>query len=40
MNKERWLSAALDGSAPDGEIKMLLDMSYEATRPKCRRKKE
>ena len=27
-------------SAPDGEIQMLLDMSYEATRPKCRRKKE
>ena len=40
MNKERWLSAALDGSAPDGEIQMLLDMSYEATKPKCRRKKE
>ena len=40
MNKERWLSAALDGSAPDGELQMLLDMSYEATRPKCRRKKE
>ncbi len=31
MNKEHWLSVALDGSLPDDRLKMLLDMSYEAT---------
>ena len=28
MNKKYWVSAALDGSADDDTIKMLLDMSY------------
>ena len=34
MNKERWISVALDGSAPDDMMKMLLDMSFEATSTK------
>ncbi|MER2149133.1 MAG: MmcQ/YjbR family DNA-binding protein [Ruminococcus sp.] len=29
MNKDKWLSVALDGSADDEQIKMLLDMSFE-----------
>lgn len=32
MNKEKWLSIALDGSVPDDEINNLLDMSYKLTR--------
>ena len=39
MNKDKWITAALDGSAPDDTIKMLLEMSYQATAPKHRRKK-
>ena len=31
MNKDKWLSVALDGSADDEQIKMLLDMSFELT---------
>ena len=31
MNKENWISVALDGSVPDRKIKMLLDLSYDAT---------
>ncbi len=31
MNKEHWITVALDGSAEDEEIKMVLDMSFEAT---------
>ena len=31
MNKENWISVALDGSVPDSKIKMLLDFSYDAT---------
>ena len=34
MNKSYWISVALDGTAPDDKIKMLLDMSYEATLPR------
>lgn len=34
MNKRNWITIALDGSAPDDKIRMLLDMSYEATAPK------
>lgn len=34
MNKHHWITIALDGSAPDDKIRMLLDMSYEATAPK------
>ena len=32
MNKDKWLSVALDGSADDEQIKMLLDMSFELTK--------
>lgn len=31
MNKDKWISVALDGSIDDEQIKMLLDMSYELT---------
>lgn len=34
MNKANWLSVALDGSAADGTVKLLLDMSFELTAPK------
>lgn len=36
MNKTHWISAALDGTADDETIKMLLELSYEASRPKPR----
>ena len=39
MSKDNWITVALDGSAPDNKIKMLLDMSYQATAPKVRRRK-
>ena len=38
MNKDNWITAALDGSAPDDTIRMLLEMSYAATAPKLRKK--
>lgn len=31
MNKEKWITAALDGSADDDLIKLLVGMSYDAT---------
>ena len=40
MNKNNWISAALDGTVPDERIKMLLDMSYNATAKKLLRRKE
>lgn len=39
MNKDSWISVALDGSVADDKIKLLLDMSYEATKPKTKVKK-
>ena len=39
MNKDSWITVALDGSVSDDKIKMLLDMSYQATMPKTRKKK-
>ena len=39
MNKEHWITVALDGSAADDEIKMVLDMSFEATAMKRRMNK-
>ncbi len=39
MNKENWITVALDGSAPDEKIKMLVDMSYELTMKKALKKK-
>jgi len=38
MNKDKWLTARLDGSAPDDEIKSLIDLSYELTAKKKTRK--
>lgn len=38
MNKENWLTVALDGSADDDMLRALLDMSYTLTRPKRRKK--
>ncbi len=38
MNKASWITVALDGSVPDEQIKMLLDMSYDATAPKIKKK--
>lgn len=40
MNKTSWITVALDGSVPDDEVKLLLDMSFEATAPKMRKKKK
>ena len=34
MNKEHWVTVALDGSVPDDELKMLIGISYDATSPK------
>ena len=39
MSKDSWITVALDGSVSDDKIKMLLDMSYETTAPKTRKKK-
>ena len=39
MNKENWITAALDGSAPEDKLHLVLDMSYTATAPKLRKKK-
>lgn len=38
MNKDRWITVALNGSVPDEKIKLLLNESYDATAPKTRRK--
>ena len=38
MNKASWITAALDGSVPVETIELLLDVSYELTKPKpCRK---
>lgn len=39
MNKESWISVALDGTVPEEQIKMLLDMSYTATKSTVCRKR-
>lgn len=39
MNKESWITVALDGSVADDQIKLLLDVSYEATKTKNQGKK-
>ena len=36
MSKTSWLTAALDGSADDEKLKLLLGMSFDATAPKMR----
>ena len=38
MNKENWVTVALDDSASDEIIKMLLDVSYELTAAKIKHK--
>ncbi len=38
MTKNSWISVALDGSADNEKIKMLLDMSFEATAVKLKKK--
>lgn len=38
MNKESWLSIALDGSADDGKIKLLLDISFDLTSKKLKKR--
>ena len=39
MNKDSWITVALDGSVQDDKIKMLLDISYQATALKARKKR-
>ena len=38
MNKASWITASLDGSVQAKTIELLLDVSYELTKPKPRRK--
>ena len=40
MNKDKWISVALDGRADDEQIKMLLDMSFELTAVTIQRKQK
>lgn len=40
MNKDTWITVALDGSVPDDKLKALLDMSFFATATKIRAKKQ
>lgn len=38
MNKEHWITLALDGSVPDDTVKLLLDISFNATASKTKRR--
>ena len=38
MNKDKWLTVRLDGAHPDDEVKGLIDLSYELTAMKERKK--
>ncbi|MBQ4626119.1 MAG: MmcQ/YjbR family DNA-binding protein [Clostridia bacterium] len=38
MNKTNWISAALDGSADSQKIKWLLDLSYDLTAKKIKKR--
>ncbi len=38
MNKDHWITAALDGSAADEIILMLLDLSFSLTAPKFKKR--
>lgn len=40
MSKVSWISVALDGSVGDEQIKILLDMSFNATTSKIRKKEK
>lgn len=37
MNKDSWITVALDGSVEQAEVKALLDMSFELTRVKVKK---
>ena len=39
MSKTSWITAALDGTVPDDKLRMLLEMSYDATASKVRKKR-
>ena len=39
MSKASWITVSLDGNVEDEKIKMLLDMSFDATAPKIRKKR-
>ena len=39
MSKANWITVALNDSVPDEKVKMLLDMSYEATKQKIHKRK-
>ena len=39
MNKDKWITILLDGSAEQKDVKTLLAMSYSMTATKLRRKK-
>lgn len=39
MSKSSWITVSLDGSVEDEKIKLLLDMSFDATAPKIRKKR-
>ncbi|MDO4492665.1 MAG: MmcQ/YjbR family DNA-binding protein [Clostridia bacterium] len=39
MNKEQWVSVALDGTVPEEKLVFLLDLSYEATAPRRRNRR-
>lgn len=37
MNKDSWITVALDGSVAPGEVKALVDMSFELTKVKVKK---
>lgn len=39
MSKTSWITAVLDGTVPDDKLRMLLEMSYDATASKVRKKR-
>ena len=40
MSKDKWISVALDGSVDDEQIKMLLNISYELTAVKLKKRRK
>jgi len=40
MSKTHWISVALDGSVQEDKVKWLLDLSYDLTNKKIKKKKE
>lgn len=40
MNKDSWITAALDGSVPEDRIKMLTDISFHLTAASVKKRKE